>query len=112
MQHVALHDPPHLLGRWRQFVDAADDVHRFGGGEMVTDRADATEPLHDHRHLPQEASADEPLKAAEFNDVEPCLVDIAVAVEMDRHLSVALDTGHGRDFYQSRLSHAPESPKV
>ena len=85
MQHMALHhlpvmhQPPHLLRRGRQHVDADDLVHRLGAGQMVADRADAAQPLHDHRHFPQKPPADEALEAAELDDMQPRLVHLVVA---------------------------------
>jgi hypothetical protein len=80
MQHMALHhlavmhQPAHLLRRGRQ-CRRRDHVHRLGRGEVVADRADAAQPLHDDRHLPQQPAADEALEAAELDDVQPRLVD-------------------------------------
>ena len=45
-------------------------VHGLGRGQVVADRADAAQPLHEHRDLPVGAALDEPLEAAELDDVQ------------------------------------------
>ena len=100
VQHVALHhlavmhQPAHLLGGGRQHVDADDLVHRLGAGQVMADRADAAQALHDDRHLPVEPAADEALEAAELDDVQPGFIDLVVAIQVNGHLAVALDAGH------------------
>ncbi len=106
LEHLAVvHEPPHLLGRRREPVgaDADDDVHRLGGRQVVAHRADAAEPLDEDRRLPVGAALDEPLEAAELDDVEPRLGDLAVVVELDGDLAVALDSGDG--FYRDLSCH-------
>jgi hypothetical protein len=68
---------------------------------VVADRADAAQALHDHRHLPHQPAADEAFKAAELDDMQPRLVDLVVAVEVDRHLAMAFHAGDRRDLDQS-----------
>ena len=72
-----VHQPAHLLGRRRQLLAADDAVHRLGRGQVVADRADAAQPLHQDRHLPERAALDEALEAAELDDVQPGLHDLA-----------------------------------
>ena len=64
---------------------------------MVADRADAAQPLHHHRHLPVGPALDEFLEAAEFDDVQPRLMDVVVLVQQQRDLAVALDARHRLD---------------
>ena len=118
MQNMALHhlsvvhQPPHLFGGRRKLIDPADNVHRLGRCQMVTDRTNPAEPLHDDWDFPEKPAANKPLKAAELDNMQPRLVDIAVPVQVNRHLAVALDPRHRRDFDQSRLRHGSCSPVV
>ncbi len=111
VQHVGLHhlavmhQPAHLFRRRRQLIDTGDHVHGFCCGQMVADRADAAKPLHDHRHFPHQPAADEPLEAAEFDNVQPGFIHLVFRIQMDRHLAVAFHAGDGRDFNQSGFSH-------
>ena len=73
LEHLAVvHKPPHLFGRRREPFgpDAGDDVHGLGRSQVVAHRADAAEPLDEDRRLPVGAALDEPLEAAELDDVE------------------------------------------
>ncbi len=76
-------------------ADAGNDVHRLGGRQVVAHRADAAEPLDEDRRLPVGAALDEPLETAELDDVEPRAGDLALVVELDGDLPVALDSGDG-----------------
>jgi hypothetical protein len=98
LEHLAVvHKPPHLLGRRREPLgaDARDDVHRLGGSQVMAHRADAAEPLDEDRSFPVGAALDEPLEAAELDDVEARADDLAIVVELDSDLPVALDAGDG-----------------
>ena len=64
---------------------------------MVTDKADSADPLHQHRRLPEWVALNELLEAAELDDMQPGVDDIAVVVEVHGHLPVALDAGDGVD---------------
>ena len=65
-----VHQPAHLLGRRRELLAADDAVHRLGRRQVVADRADAAQPLHQDRHLPEGPALDEALEAAELDDVQ------------------------------------------
>jgi hypothetical protein len=66
--------------------------------QVVADRADAAQALHDDGHSQYRPALDEPLEAAELHDVQPRLVDLVVAVvQVDGHLAVPLDAGHRLD---------------
>ena len=106
LHHLAVvHQATHLLGRRRQFVDADDHVHRLGGGQVVAHRADAAQALHDDRDFPQEPAADEPLEAAELDDVQPRFLDLVVGVHVDGDLAVSFDARHRGYFDQSGFGH-------
>ena len=115
MQDMALHHLPvmhqaaHLLGGGGQGIDADDLIHRLGGRQMVTDRTNAAQPLHDDRHFPQQPPPDETFKAAKLDDMQPRLIDLIVLVKVDCHLAMPFDAGDGRDFDQSGLSHIAAS---
>jgi hypothetical protein len=76
---------------------------------VVADRADAAEPLDEDGGLPVGAALDEALEAAEFDDMEPGLLDLPGVIEMDGDLPVAFDPGHGLDRDLSGHVHAPFS---
>jgi hypothetical protein len=98
LEHLAVvHQPPDLLGRRRQLLAADDAVHGLGGGQVVADRADAAQPLHDDRHLPVGPAEDEPLEAAELDDVQPRLRPPRALVHVDGDLAVPLDAGQRLD---------------
>ena len=98
LEHLpVVHQPAHLLGRRRQLVAADDEVHRLGRGQVVAHRADAAQPLHQDRHLPEGAALDEALEAAELDDVQAGLLHLALLVEQDGDLAVSLDAGHRLD---------------
>ena len=98
LQNLAImHQPPQLFGGRRQMAVAGDGVHRLDGGEMVADRADAAQPLHRHRNLPIGPALDEGFEAAEFDDMQPDLMDLVFGVEQQSHLAVAFDPGQRVD---------------
>ncbi len=94
LQHLpVVHQAAHLVRRRRHPVDAGHEVHRLCGAEMVADRADAAQSLDDDRDLPVHPALDESLEAAELDDVEPGLLDLAGLVQADGDLAVALHPG-------------------
>ena len=102
-----VHQPPQLHRRRRR-RHRQDLVAGLGRGDQVADRADAADPRRDPGHLPERPPDAEPLEAAELGDVEPCVGDLPVIVELDRDLGVAFDPGHGVD--DDALCHEP-SPR-
>ena len=76
----------------RELLHADQLVHRFGRRELVADRADAAQPLHEERHFPIGASLDEFLEAAEFDDVETRFVNMILSIEHQRDLAVSPST--------------------
>src|SRR5665213_921826 len=94
LQHLTvMHQPPHLVRRWRHLVHTRDDIHRLGGAKVMTDRADAAETLDDDGNLPVHSSLDETLESTKFNDGEPGLFDLAGLVEANSDLAVTFHTG-------------------
>ena len=90
LAHV--HQAAQLVGR-RRNLDGEDLVARLGRGEQVADRADAAGAGGDRRHLPEHPALAELLEAAELDDVELGVADLAVVVEEDADLGVTLDAG-------------------
>src|SRR6185312_13192357 len=77
--------------------------------QMVTDKADSADPLHQHRRLPEWVALNELLEAAELDDMQPGVDDVVVVVEVHGDLAVALDPGDGIDDQLSahgRLQHS------
>ena len=65
LKHLAVvHQAAHLFGRGRQFFCPHDHVYRLGRRQVVADRADAAQTLHDHRQFPVRQALDEALKKA------------------------------------------------
>ena len=70
-----------------------DGVAGLGRGQQVADRADAADARGDGRHLVVRAALGELLEAAHLRDVELRAGDLAVVVQMDGDLGVALRCG-------------------
>ena len=79
-----------LRGRC-ELIDADELVDCLGGSQMVADRTDAAEALHEHRQLPVGPALDEALEATEFDDMQPRLLDAVLLVHQQCDLAVALD---------------------
>jgi len=88
---AVVHQPADLLGGRRNFLGADQLIHGLCCGQMVADRADAAQPLHQHRHLPVGPTLDEFLETAKFDDVQPCLANAMILVHQQRHLAVPFD---------------------
>ena len=106
-QGVALHElapvhQPAQLGGGRRDVDAEDGVARLGGRQQVADRADAANACGDAGHFPEGAAFAELLEAAEFGDMKAGVLDLAVVIQHDGDLGVALNSGYGIDYYRLR----------
>ncbi len=92
-----VHQSPHLQGRRRQLLAADDAIGRLRRGQVVAHRADAAQPLHEDRHLPEGPPLNEPLETSKLHDVEAGLDDLVRLVEENRDLSVPFDAGHRLD---------------
>ena len=92
-----VHEAPDLVRRGRQFIDADQLIRGLGGGQVVADRADAAQALHQHRQFPVGPALDELLEAPEFDDVQARLLDVVIGVLEQGDLAVALDPGQRVD---------------
>src|SRR5271165_5369876 len=90
---AVMHEPAHLVGGWRDLVDADHGVHGFRSGKVMAHRADAAEPLNNDRNLPEHAASDEPLEPAELDDMEACVIHLPGLVQPNGDLAVAFDAG-------------------
>jgi len=99
-----VHEAAHLFRRGGEPLgaDAHDHVRGLGRGEVMADRADPAEPLHEDGHLPVRPPLGETFETAELDDVKPGLGDLPAVVEMDGHLAVAFYPGDGVDRDLSR----------
>ena len=81
-------------------VDAVDLVDGLGRGQVMTDRADAAQALHQQGSLPVRMALDKAFETAEFNDMKPRLLHFAHLVQLDSHSSVTFHPGDriDRDF--------------
>jgi len=88
----------------RQSVELVDCL---GRRQVVAHRADAAEALHQYRHLPVGVALDEPLKAAEFDDVKTGIRYLAGFIQMYGDPAVTLDAGDGLydDFFGFVIPH-------
>src|SRR6185312_9996878 len=77
--------------------------------QMVTDKADSADPLHQHRRLPEWVALNELLEAAELDNMQPGINDVVVVVEVHGDLAVALDPGDGIDDQLSTHAKPPRS---
>ena len=109
-QSVGLHDlresedaAQFVGGRWN--LDRKQGVAGFRRCNQVADRADAADARHQRRHFGKRAAFAEFLKAAELRNVEAGILDVAVLVEVQRDLRVALDAGYGINDDGSALCH-------
>ncbi len=95
LQELAVvHQQSHLESGGRKVFSSHDAVDGFGGGQMVADRADPTEPLDEDRYFPERAALDKPLETSKLYDVKASLPDPVLFVQKNSDLSVALDAGH------------------
>jgi hypothetical protein len=92
-----VHQTAHLLCRGRQLFAAHDDVHGLGRSQVVADRTDAAQTLHQNRHFPKEPPLDETLEAAKFHDMQAGLYDLSALVEQNGDFSVSFDAGYRLD---------------
>ena len=103
VQRMALHHLP-VMHEAADFVGslghrpaAHHAVQRLGGRQVVRHRADATQALHQHGHLPVRAAHDELLETPELDDVQPHLLNAVVFVQQQRDLAVAFHARHRVD---------------
>jgi len=84
-----------LGGGWREVGRqvARQHIHRLGPGQMMAHRADTAQALHEHRHLGVGSLLDKFFEAAEFDDVQAGLLHLAVLIEQQGDLAVALHPG-------------------
>jgi hypothetical protein len=74
-----------------------DRVAGLGGGHVVGFRADAADAVGQRRHLLDGAADAEALEATQLGDLEVGVGDLAVRIEEDLDLAVALEPGDGVD---------------
>jgi hypothetical protein len=63
----------------------------LGRCQVVTDWADAAQALYGHRYFPIRPALDEFLEAAKFNDVQPRLADVVIAIRQKCDLAVTFN---------------------
>ena len=76
----------------RELLYPSDLIDRFRRCQLVADRADAAQALHEERHFPVRAALDEFLKTAELDDMEARFDDVVVIVDQQRDFAVPFDT--------------------
>ena len=98
-----VHQPANLLRSRRKLLDAHQRIRGLGGSQVMAHRANAAKALHQHRHFPVGPSLDEFLEAAEFDNMQACLLDVVVIIQQQGDLAVPLDP-------RQRLDHHPLQP--
>jgi len=89
-----VHEAAQFIRR-RRNVNGHDGIPGLGGGQQMADRTNAADACRDAGHFCVRAALAKLLEAAELDDVELGVRDIAGVVQKDADLGVALDTGHG-----------------
>ena len=77
---AVVHQATDLLGCRCQLCGADQHVGGLGCGKVVADRADAAEALYQYRQFPVGSALDKFFEAPEFDDVQPCLLDVQVFI--------------------------------
>ena len=80
------------------------------GGYEVAHRADAADARHDGRHLVHGSTLGDALEATELRDVEAGVSDLALLIELDGDLGVALDAGDRIDDDGAAHGDLPQRP--
>ena len=93
------------LGRPRR-IDPVDGIGGLGRGQVMGLRADAADPVGEGRHLLDRPTDAERLEPAQLRDLEIGPLDVALLVEEDLDLAVALESGDRVD-RQARHRSAP-----
>jgi hypothetical protein len=70
---------------------------------MVTYRADPAKTLDQNRGFPIRTALDEPLKSAEFDNMEPGSGNIIMIIQVNGHFSMSFNPGYW--FYRDFLCH-------
>src|ERR1700735_1581723 len=97
-QRVRLDDLPAVhdfakLRSGRRDTHAHDGLSGLGRGEQLADRADPADASGDRRHFIEWPPLAEFLEPAELSDMEGGVHDVAIVIEVDGDLRVALDAG-------------------
>jgi len=90
-----MHKPSHFFGCGSQVLTADNPVNGFGSGEMMAHRTYSAKSLNEHGNFPVRSSLNESLETAELDYVKPCLFYTAIFIDMNRNLSMSLDSGYG-----------------
>ena len=78
-------------------LDLVEVVERLGRGHVMRGGADAADAAGDLRHVLGGTAEAEDLEAAQFGHLEVGAFDVALVVEEDVNLAVALEAGDGVD---------------
>ena len=77
---TVMHQPTNFFSSRGQFLHPNQLIHRLGRRQMMADRANTAQPLHDYRHFPIGPTLDEFLKATKFDNVQARLMDTMVPI--------------------------------
>src|SRR4030067_832149 len=80
-----------IFGGGGEPLHADQLVHRLGCRQLMADRTEPAQALHDERHFPVGTALDEFLEAAKLDDVEERLMDMVPGIEQQRDPGLPLD---------------------
>ena len=86
-----------LFSRGRESLHANQLVHRLGCRQLMADRANPAQALHQERHFPVWTALNEFLEAAKLDDMEACLMDMIFIIQQQRDLAVPFNARDGID---------------
>ena len=75
-----VHEFAQLLRRRRQMLGANETIDSLAGRQVMADRADAAQALHDNRHVPVRAALNELFETAELDDVQSRFANDVVVI--------------------------------
>jgi hypothetical protein len=92
-----MHQPSHLVPSGSQAfacTGANQHIQGFGSRQVVANRADTAQSLHEHGGLPVRPSLDKTLKTPELHNVESGLCNLVLIIQMNGDLAVTLNPGN------------------
>jgi len=98
LQHLAkMQQAAQLFSRRGESLHTDQLIHRLGRRQLMADRTDAAQALHEERYLPVRAALDEFLETAKFDDVQARFMDMIFGIQHQRDFAVPLDARDGID---------------
>ena len=99
-----IHQPATLVGSRSEFVRTHDHVHRLRGGEVMAHWTDTAQALNDDGNIPKHLTPNEPLEAAEFNNVKTRLFYLTGFIQANGDFAMSFDACDRIDDYLASSS--------